>query len=163
MTTAATTLPIATTPLRNAVKFSAEKGIFIALPIVFLWFGGMKFTAYEAAAIEGLVANSPFISFILNIFGAQGASNLIGVVELTIATLLALRFVAPKLAAIGAAGAAFTFLLTFSFFFSTPGVFLEGVAGPAISVLPGQFLLKDIVLFAASLWALNNALETSNL
>lgn len=144
---------------RDVLRFAAEKGVFIALPLVFLWFGGMKFTAYEAGAIEGLIANSPFISFALDIFSKQTVSNLIGSVELAIAGLIALRFVNPKFAAIGAAGAALTFLLTFSFFFSTPGVFLEGVSGPAISVLPGQFLLKDIALLAASIWALNDSLD----
>ena len=30
-----------------------------ALIIVFLWFGGMKFTSYEANAIAPFIANSP--------------------------------------------------------------------------------------------------------
>lgn len=44
-----------------------------------------------------------------------------------------------------------TFLLTCSFFLSTPGV-AEPMAGgfPAISAGTGQFLLKDLVLLAAS-------------
>jgi uncharacterized membrane protein YkgB len=44
-----------------------------------------------------------------------------------------------------------TYLITLTFFFSTPGV-AETTAGgfPAISALPGQFLLKDLVLLAAS-------------
>ncbi|WP_371228832.1 DUF417 family protein [Roseovarius sp. 2305UL8-3] len=137
----------------------ADKAIFVALPIVFLWFGAMKFTAYEAGAIEGLVANSPFLALLYNILSVQAVSNLIGTVELIIAALLALRFVAPKLAAIGAAGAVATFAVTFSFFLSTPGVFIPEHGTLAISVLPGQFLLKDIVLLAASIWALRDALR----
>jgi uncharacterized membrane protein YkgB len=45
-----------------------------------------------------------------------------------------------------------TYLITLTFFLSTPGV-AEATAGgfPAISALPGQFLLKDLVLLAASL------------
>ena len=41
---------------------------------------------------------------------------------------------------------------TLTFFLSTPGV-AEATAGgfPAISAAPGQFLLKDLVLLAASL------------
>jgi uncharacterized membrane protein YkgB len=41
---------------------------------------------------------------------------------------------------------------TLTFFLSTPGV-AEATAGgfPAISAVPGQFLLKDLVLLAASL------------
>lgn len=153
--------PSATATFRTVLDKAASYGPYAALSIVFLWFGGMKFTAYEAGAIEGLIANSPFIAFTLSIFSAQTVSNLIGIVELAIAALLALRFFNPKLAAIGAAGAALTFVLTFSFFFSTPGVFLEGVSGPAISVLPGQFLLKDLALLALSIFLLNDALKAS--
>ncbi len=149
--------------IREIIRFLGNNGVFVALPIVFVWFGAMKFTAYEAGAIEGLIANSPFIGFILGVLGKQGASNLIGIVEISIAVLIALRFVNPRLAAIGAAGAVATFILTFSFFFTTPGVFLADISGPAISVLPGQFLLKDLALLAASFWALNNSLDAAKL
>lgn len=143
---------------RAALAALADKGVYVALGIVFLWFGGMKFTAYEAQAIEGLVANSPFLSFLYGFLSVQGVSSLIGTTELAIAALLFARFVSPKWSMIGAAGAAVTFLITFSLFFSTPGVFLADVGGAAISVLPGQFLLKDLALLAASLWALNESL-----
>lgn len=122
------------------------------------WIGAMKFTAYEAGAIKGLIANSPFMSWLLPAFGEQGASNLIGIIEIIVAVLLAGRLFSPKLSALGALGAIGTFALTLTFFFSTPGVFLTDVGGPAISVVPGQFLLKDLVLLAASLWALNESL-----
>ena len=47
---------------------------------------------------------------------------------------------------------AVTFLITLTFFVSTPGV-AEPTAGgfPAISAPIGQFLLKDLVLLAASI------------
>lgn len=134
---------------------------FVALPIIFFWFGGMKFTAYEAEAINGLIANSPFISFLLGIFSGQAVSNLIGSVEIVIGLLIALRFAAPKLAHYGALAAAATFVLTSSFFLTTPGVFEPSVGGLGISVLPGQFLLKDIGLFALSLWAAADSLAAA--
>ncbi len=42
-----------------------------------------------------------------------------------------------------------TFALTLTFMFTTPGV-TEPIAGgfPALSAMPGQFLLKDAVLLA---------------
>lgn len=139
----------------------SDKGIFFSLMIVFLWFGGMKFTAYEAGAIEGLIANSPLVGFLQSFLSTQGVSNLIGTTELLIAVLLAFRFVVPAAAVIGAAGAIATFLVTLSFFVTTPGVFLPEHGPFAISVLPGQFLLKDLVLLAASVWAFTNALTAS--
>lgn len=138
---------------RLPIAIAARTAAFVALPVIFLWFGGMKFTAYEANAINGLIANSPFISFLLGIFSKQGISNLIGTVEIIIGLLIAARFFAPRLAYLGALAAAATFVLTSSFFLSTPGVLEPSVGGLGISVLPGQFLLKDIGLLALSLWA----------
>ncbi|HEY4350375.1 MAG TPA: DUF417 family protein, partial [Paraburkholderia sp.] len=58
----------------------------------------------------------------------------------------------PFFSALGAAMSTMTYLITLTFFLSTPGV-AEPTAGgfPAISAAPGQFLLKDLVLVAASL------------
>jgi uncharacterized membrane protein YkgB len=123
----------------------------IALIVVFVWFGCMKFTAYEANGNAGLIANSPFMSWMNVAFGIQGASYVIGVIELsTAAALIAGAFV-PMLSALGAAMSTITFVITLTFFFSTPGV-AEPTAGgfPAISAPIGQFLLKDLVLLAAS-------------
>ncbi len=153
----------ATSPgaLETQALRTSQRGLFVVLPIVFLWFGAMKFTAYEAEAIHGLVANSPFIGFLTGALSPQAVSSLIGVVEITIAALLAMRFAKPALAAVGAAGAVITFGLTSSFFLTTPGVFLPDVGSMAISVVPGQFLLKDPVLFLVSLYALGDALRAA--
>lgn len=61
-------------------------------------------------------------------------------------------------AVVGAAGSTIAFLTTLSFMLSTPGVGEVSVGGfPALSV-NGQFLLKDLVLLAASLFLLGDAL-----
>ncbi|MCK0152034.1 DUF417 family protein [Marivita sp. S6314] len=156
-----TTYDTALTSDTTRASTAADKGLFFSLVAVFLWFGGMKFTAYEAGAIEGLVANSPLLAWLYTVLDVQAVSNLIGTTELLIAVLLALRFVVPAAAVAGAIGAIATFLVTVSFFFTTPGVFLPEHGTFAISVLPGQFLLKDLVLLAASVWALTNALAAA--
>lgn len=122
-----------------------------ALVIVFLWFGAMKFTAYEAEGIAPLIAHSPIMGW-LGILGTQGQSYFIGAIELSTALALILGAFRPRLAALGALMSAATFLITLTFFLTTPGVW-EPLAGgfPAISASPGQFLLKDAVLLAASL------------
>ena len=123
-----------------------------ALVVVFLWFGGMKFTSYEAHGNAPLIDHSPIMSWMNVAFGIQGASDVIGVIELsTAAALIAGAFV-PVASALGAAMSTVTFLITLTFFVSTPGV-AEPTAGgfPAISAPIGQFLLKDLVLLAASL------------
>lgn len=123
-----------------------------ALVVIFLWFGGMKFTAYEANGIAPFIVNSPIMSWLHALFGVQGASYVIGVLELSTAAALILGAFLPIFSALGAAMSAATYLITLTFILTTSGV-AEATAGgfPAISAMPGQFLLKDLVLLAASL------------
>ena len=126
-----------------------------ALVIIFLWFGGMKFTAYEAAAIAPFIEHSPIMSWFHALFEAQAASYVIGVIELSTAAALILGAFQPIFSALGAAMSVATYLITLTFFLSTPGVAVATAGGfPTISAAPGQFLLKDLVLLAASLFLL---------
>src|SRR5258706_4067999 len=92
------------------------------LALIFLWIGGMKFTAYEAQGIRPLAENSPLMSWLLTALGTQAFSNLLGVVEIATGVLLALRPVSALAAATGGAMAIATFLTTVSFLFTTPGL-----------------------------------------
>ncbi|WP_443028827.1 MULTISPECIES: YkgB family protein [unclassified Sphingopyxis] len=131
-----------------------------ALVIVFLWFGGMKFTAYEAQGIAPFIEHSPLMGWLHSLFGVQGASQFIGAIELATAAALILGAFKPIFSVLGAAMSAATYAITLTFFLSTPGV-AEPTAGgfPAISAMPGQFLLKDAVLLAASLVLLSAAVR----
>ena len=116
---------------------------------IFIWFATQKFTAYAAEAIAPLIANSPFVSW-LGAFGVRGEARIIGTIELTTAALLIVGSVIPIASALGAAMACGTFLLTTSFFVSTPGTVQKNPTGfPIVATLLGQFLLKDIGLLAA--------------
>lgn len=125
--------------------------------MIFFWFGLQKFTAYEAMGIAPLVSNSPLTSW-LNVLGTQGASMAIGVSELAFGLLLAIGFGRPgSLAAIGGAlGSCVTFLTTLSFMATTPGVWAPS-GPPLLSGTTGVFLVKDIVLLAASLVLLSQS------
>ena len=92
-----------------------------ALVIVFLWFGGMKFTSYEAHGNAPLNDHSPTMSWMNVAFGIQGASDLIGTIELATAAALITGAFVPVASALGAAMSAATFLVTLTFFVSTPG------------------------------------------
>lgn len=138
---------------RHAVRYS--------LVLVLLWIGGMKFTAYEAEGISGLVQNSPLMAWAYQVFSTRQFSVILGFTEFVIAGLIALRPLSPKLSAIGSALAAGMFLTTLSFLFSTPGVVEPSLGFPAISVLPGQFLIKDFVLLAAAIWTAGEAMRAA--
>jgi uncharacterized membrane protein YkgB len=84
----------------------------------------------------------------------------LGVVEVAIAILIALRPSSPKTSTVGSALAVVMFLTTLSFLFSTPGWEPSLGGFPALSALPGQFLLKDVVLLGAAIWSLGESLTS---
>jgi uncharacterized membrane protein YkgB len=133
-------------------------GIYVALAVIYFWFGGMKFTHYEAEGLVPLVSNSPLLGWVYDIFNVDLFSALLGVLEVSIGLLIAGRLLSPKLSLIGGALSAGLFITTLSFMFSTPGVIEPGLGFPAITVAPGQFLLKDIGLLAASIFVAGHSL-----
>ncbi|WP_418459174.1 YkgB family protein [Brucella intermedia] len=136
---------------KSAVSVNSLALLRWSLVVVFIWFGGMKFTAYEAAGIAPFIENSPIMSWLHALFGVQGASYVLGILELSTAAALILGAFQPIFSALGAAMSSATYLITLTFFFTTPGVAEQTAGGfPAISAAPGQFLLKDLVLLAAS-------------
>lgn len=133
-------------------------GVYIALAVIYFWFGGMKFTHYEAQGLVPLVGNSPLLGWVYKIFSVDIFSGLLGILEVSIGALILGRFVSPKLSILGGALSAGLFVTTVSFMFSTPGVFEPGLGFPAITIAPGQFLLKDIGLLAASIFVAGHSL-----
>ncbi len=75
-----------------------KEAVRFAVAGVLGWIGAMKFTAYEAGAIEGLVASSPLTSWLYGIYSLQGAANLIGGIEIATALLIVAGTRFPKAA-----------------------------------------------------------------
>jgi uncharacterized membrane protein YkgB len=131
------------------------------LVLVIGWIGLMKFTAYEATGIQPMVAHSPLMSWMYGFLTVRAFSNALGVVEVAIAILIGLRHWSAKASALGSAGAVFMFLTTLSFLISTPGWEPSLGGFPSLSALPGQFLLKDVVLLGAAIWSFGEAWTSS--
>lgn len=114
--------------------------------VTFISFGIQKFTIQSADGIVLYISNSPFVSW-LSVFGIRGEADLLGTIELTTAALLAAGAFVPFLSALGSLMGIGTFAITWSFFFSTPGVVKWSVSTDPIAWnLTGEFLYKDIVL-----------------
>lgn len=146
--------------IRDRKKVFQSAGEFLiryGLVLVLGWIGAMKFTAYEAHGIEGLVRTSPLMSWMYRFFSLQAASNVIGVTEIAAALLIAIKPIAPRFSALGSILAVMTFLATLSFLFSLPGWEASLGGFPALSGA-GGFLLKDVVLLGAALFTLGDSL-----
>ena len=131
------------------------------LVLVIAWIGALKFASYEAEGIQPLVANSPFMSWVYDIFSVHTFSALLGVFELTAAALLAVKPWLPRLSIIGSIMAIVLFVATISFLFTTPGVSNAAAGGfPALSVT-GEFLIKDVALLGLSVWTLADAMRAA--
>jgi len=141
----------------NPVAAVGRYMIRYSLVIVIAWIGALKYSAYEAAAVHPLIANSPIFSWLDHVFSVSAFAAVLGTVEIVAAVLIAIRPLSPRLSVIGSAMAVLLFLSTLSFLFTTPGVTAAG-GFPVLSGLPGQFLLKDLVLLSASVWTLGDSL-----
>jgi uncharacterized membrane protein YkgB len=129
------------------------------LVVVIGWIGALKFANFEANQIQPLVANSPFMGWLYDIFSVYTFSALLGVFEVAAAVLLAIKPLFPKLSIVGSVQAIVLFLATISFLFTTPGIGEPAGGGfPALSLI-GEFLLKDIPLLGLSFWTLADAIR----
>ena len=121
------------------------------LVVMLLSSGLTKFTPTEAQSIQPLVGHSPFLAWRYGLTDVQGASNLIGVVEIGMAALLALHRWRPGPAAVGGVCGAVQFLITVSFIFTTPN--------PSPELL--GFLSKDVLLFGIAVWLTGQSLRAA--
>ncbi len=126
-----------------------------SLVLIFLRFGPLKFTAAEANGIAPLVEHNPLLSWLPAMLGMQGASDAIGTLETATGLMLAVGAMIPLASALGAAMSCATFVLTLTFLITTPGVNAFVPGGAPL----GLFLIKDVVLLAASLCLLLTSVD----
>ena len=118
------TRPPATTAVatEHPVASAGRYLVRYALVVVIAWIGALKYTGYEAAAIQPLIAHSPIFSWLYSILSVRDFAAVLGSVELVAALLIAIRPLAPRISVIGSAMGILLFLGTLSFLFTTPGV-----------------------------------------
>jgi reactive chlorine resistance protein C len=137
----------------GARPFELLGGVVLRYGLVFFLvsIGLLKFTEAEALTIQPMVAHSPFMGWLYALTSVQGASNLIGVVEIALGVLLVIRRWWPRLSVVGSLGASVQFVITLSFLFTTPGL------SPDMQ----GFLMKDLMLLGAALWTAGDALRAA--
>jgi len=102
-----------------------KAGAFVlrySLVFFFVVFGFYKFTPQEAAGIEPMMAQSIGLFWVYHIIDRQMGSDFIGVIEIALGVLVAIRPLNAFLSALGSLGMAFALANTLSFLFTTPGL-----------------------------------------
>lgn len=162
------------------------KLIRIAILVVFVWIGGLKFTHYEADGIVPFVANSPFMSF----FYAKEApeykdyknkegelvpknrawhetnrtyvlSHGLGILIMSIGILVFLGIFTPKIGIFGDLLAIIMTIGTLSFLVTTPECWVpdlgSGEHGFPLLSGAGRLVIKDTVILAGAVTLLSDS------
>ena len=160
--------------------------IRIAIFIIFVWIGGLKFWNYEAEGIVPFVANSPFMSFFYTKNAPEykeyklkegefdstkhqwhienntyGFSHGLGILIMTIGILTFLGIFFPKIGLIGAVLAVIMTIGTLSFLVTTPEVWVpdlgSGEHGFPLLSGAGRLVIKDIAILAGAIVVLSDS------
>ena len=125
-----------------------------SMVIIFLFFGYQKWFDYEAQTLIPYISNGPLISWMYPVFGVRGASWFLGVSEWLFGALLFLGFWNKRLGILGAAGSCVTFITTITIIPFMPDGWAASAGGFPAMTGNVPFLMKDLVLFAASVYLL---------
>jgi uncharacterized membrane protein YkgB len=128
-----------------------------SMVLIFLSFGYQKWFAYEAQVLIPYISNDPLISWLYPVFGHRGASWLLGVSEWLFGALLFLGFWSKRLGILGAIGSTITFVTTVTIIPFMPNGW-DPMAGFPAMAGNVPFLMKDVVLLAASIYLLRQDL-----
>ena len=125
-----------------------------AMVIIFLFFGYSKWFKYEAQGLIPYISNGPLIAWLYPVFGIRGAGRFLGVSEWSFGALLLSGFWNKKLGILGAIGSCFSFIATVTIIPFFPNGWEASAGGFPAMTGDVAFLMKDVVLFAASFYLL---------
>jgi uncharacterized membrane protein YkgB len=125
-----------------------------SMVIIFLFFGYQKWFEYEAQVLIPFISNGPLIWWMYPAFGIRGASWFLGVSEWLICALLLLGFWNKPLGILGAAASTVTFITTVTIIPFMPNGWAPSAGGFPAMAGNVPFLMKDVVLLAASIYLL---------
>ncbi|ERI81738.1 hypothetical protein HMPREF1981_02924 [Bacteroides pyogenes F0041] len=157
--------------------------IRVAILVIFVWIGGLKFWNYEAEGIVPFVANSPFMSFFYTKDAPEykeyklkegefnetkyqwhaknntyGFSRGLGILIMAIGIMTFLGMFSPKIGFVGAGLAVIMTIGTLSFLVTTPEVWVpdlgSGEHGFPLLTGAGRLVIKDTAILAGAIVAL---------
>jgi uncharacterized membrane protein YkgB len=125
-----------------------------SMVLIFVFFGYQKWWDYEAQVLIPYISNGPLIFWMYPVFGIRGASWFLGVSEWLFGTLLFAGFWNKPLGILGALGSCFSFIATVTIIPFMPDGWAASAGGFPAMTGNVPFLMKDVVLFAASVYLL---------
>jgi uncharacterized membrane protein YkgB len=134
-----------------------------SMVIIYLFFGYQKWFQYEAQALVPYINHGPLIFWMYPVFGMRGATYFLGVSEWLFGGLLFLGFWNKKLGILGALGSCFTFVATVTIIPFMPDGWAASAGGFPAMTEKVAFLMKDLVLFAASFYLLKQDLVRASI
>jgi uncharacterized membrane protein YkgB len=144
--------------VRNTGRGIALVGVILPL----LMIGLNKFQPFEVELLKPLIGGTPWLAWMLGVFGDVGTARLLGVVEMLTAALLILSPWSPRAALAGGVLASGTFAVTCSTLLALP-VWEPSAGGFPFLSFPGTFLIKDVALLGVSLVVLGEALARNDI
>src|SRR5580704_13119730 len=129
-----------------------------SMVIIFLFFGYQKWFEYEAQALLPYISHGPLIFWMYAVFGVRGATYFLGVAEWLLGALLFAGYWNKRFGILGALGSCFAFIATTTIIPFMPGGWAASAGGFPAMTEKVAFLMKDLVLFAVSLYLLKQDL-----
>jgi uncharacterized membrane protein YkgB len=125
-----------------------------SMVVICLFFGYQKWFPYEAQALIPYISHGPLIFWMYPVFGVRGATWFLGVSEWLFGALLFAGFWNKKLGILGALGACASMIATSTIIPFMPDGWAASAGGFPAMTERVAFLMKDIVIFAASFYLL---------
>src|SRR5215831_14630014 len=130
---------------------------------IFLFFGYQKWFEYEAQALLPYISHGPLIFWMYAVFGVRGAPYFLGVAEWLFGALLFAGYWNKRFGILGALGSCFTFIATSTIIPFMPDGWAASAGGFPAMTEKVAFLMKDLVLFAVSLYLLRQDIIRASL
>ena len=125
-----------------------------SMVVIFFFFGYQKWFEYEAQVLVPYISNGPLTFWLYHVFGSLGASWFLGVAEWLFGALLFLGFWSRELGILGSLGSILTFVTTVTMIPFMPHGWAASAGGFPAMTGNVPFLMKDVVLLAASVYLL---------
>jgi uncharacterized membrane protein YkgB len=125
-----------------------------SMVVIFLFFGYQKWFQYEAQALIPYIGHGPLLFWMYAVFGVRGATYFLGVAEWVFGALLFAGYWNKRWGILGALGSCCAFIATMTIIPFIPDGWAASAGGFPAMTEKVAFLMKDLVLFAVSVYLL---------